>query len=167
MQPTTMRPTFVVSISVSADEAMDRIRQQLREQGQWESSASVGRCAELFVAAGERRVWSPHLSIHAEEAESGCVLHGRFSPRPEIWTMLMFLYFTVISVAFFATMFGCAQWMIKQSPWALSAAPIGTVIVIALHVISLIGQRLGRKQMRELRDRLDMVLHSAFSHEGS
>jgi hypothetical protein len=165
MQPTTMRPTFTVSLPVPADEAMQRIRSELKNHDQGASSISVGECAELFVSTKERRIWSPQLSIQVDEAESGSQLHGRFSPRPEIWTMLMFCYFTVTTLAFFGAMLGCAQWMIKQQPWALIAAPVGVAVVVTLHVVSLIGQRLGREQMHELRTRLDATLQTAFGIE--
>jgi hypothetical protein len=160
-----MRPTFRVELSTQADEAIERIGAALAASSDDGRSVSAGRCAELFVDERHRRIWSPHLSVQVEESEQGSVLLGRFSPRPEIWTLLMFLYFFTVTVVFFAAMLGCAQWMIGQTVWGLWVAAAGVLVIAGLHTASLIGQRLSREQMEQLRSRLDHVLSEAFPAE--
>ena len=103
MQVTKMRPSFAVNLSVPADDATERILHAVEACDPAGQSDSVGRCVELFVDPRERRLWSPHLSIQIEESEEGSRLRGRYAPRPEIWTLLMFLYFMTGSLVFFAT----------------------------------------------------------------
>jgi hypothetical protein len=162
MRTTVMRPTFAVDLTASADEAIERICTVLQANPDAGRAIWAGRCADLFVADLQRRIWSPRLSLHVEEAHDGCTLHGRFSPRPEIWTFLMFLYFLNVTVVFFAAMLGSAQWMIGERMWGFGVAVAGVLVIVLLHAASLIGQRLGHEQMQQLRKRLDDALLEAF-----
>ena len=162
MRSLKMRPAFTIPLPVPADEAMDRVRVELQAESPLCGAVSTGRCAELLVDRSQRRLWSPHLSIQVEEAEEGSLLRGRFSPRPEVWTLMMFLYFTILSLAFFGAMLGCAQWMIAQTPWGLLAVPVGLALTVMLHVASLIGQHLGAQQIHDLQMRIEAVLQRAF-----
>jgi hypothetical protein len=162
MRTATMRPTFVVELSSPADEAIERICRVLQAESSEGQTICAGRCAELFVADTQQRIWSPRLSLHVEDAQGGCTLHGRFSPRPEIWTFLMFLYFLTVTILFFAAMLGCAQWMIGETMWGFWGAAVGVLIMVLLHAASVIGQQLGHEQMQQLRQRLDDALQEAF-----
>jgi hypothetical protein len=157
-----MRPTFTVELPVGADEAIEQICQSLQANSSGGRSIFSGRNAELFVADQDRRIWSPRLSIQVEDSQGGCILHGRFAPRPEIWTFLMFLYFLTVTIVFFGVMLGCAQLMIGEAVWGLWAAAAGVLIIVGLHAASLIGQRLGNDQMEQLRKRLDDVVQASF-----
>jgi hypothetical protein len=157
-----MRPTFAVPLRLEADDAICRIEKEVKSAELGGRVISAGRCAEFSVAKSECRVWSPHLSIQLEEAEEGCVLHGRFAPRPEVWTFLMFLYFTMVFIVFIGGVYGYAQWVIGQRPWALVAVPAGLLLIGALHAASLVGQRLAHDQMERLHTNLNTVLDAAF-----
>jgi len=40
-----------------------------------------------------RSLLSPNLELELRESEAGTVLHGRFSPPPNVWTGFMGLFF--------------------------------------------------------------------------
>jgi hypothetical protein len=160
-----MRPTFAVDLPLPADEAAERISEGLEIHDSEGPSASLGRCTEFSVPRRDRRIWSPHLSVQVEDAGSASLLRGRFAPRPEIWTFLMFLYFTTGTLAFFGAMYGYAQWMIGQRPWALITVPAGLSVIALLHGTSVLGQVRARHQMEHLRGRLNGVLREAFGIE--
>jgi hypothetical protein len=119
------------------------------------------------VDSRQRRIWSPHLSLQIEPSENGSILNGRFSPRPDIWTLLMFLYFTILTLVFFGAMLGFAQRMIGQTAWGFVAVAVGLPLIGLLHLASLVGQQLGREQMAELRSRLDAALQMTFGIDSS
>jgi len=156
-----MRPEFTVELPVSADELMRCIESTLEQDNVRCRGRSARRCAELFVDQAERRFWSPHLSIQVQESGAGSVLSCRFSPRPELWTLIMFVYFLMAFGALFGSAFGYVQWLLGHAPWGLLALPIGILVIVLLHVASLIGQRLSSDQMDLLRERLDTVLECA------
>ena len=78
MQTTRMRPTFSIELSVTVDEAMERIEAELASSDHVGGGVSLGHCVELYVQPSERRLWSPHLSIQLEEADQGSVLNEPF-----------------------------------------------------------------------------------------
>ena len=151
-----MRPTFSVKLPLSADEAIDRIRTEVDASNL--NTMSAGRCAEFRVPESERRFWSPYLSVQLQDTADGSVLRGRFSPRPEIWTMFMFVYFVMTFAIFFGAAFGYVQWTLAYSPWGFLAVPIGILVIVLLHVASLVGQRLSSDQTVQLHEQLDLVL---------
>ena len=157
-QPTRMRPKFTVELPLSADELMQCIESILDDGNLRCRGTSARRCAELFVDESERRFWSPHLSIQVHEATNGSVLSCRYSPRPELWTFFMFVYFLMAFVVLFGSAFGYVQWLLGSTPWGLLAVPAGILVIVLLHGASLVGQRLSSDQMDLLRERLDTIL---------
>jgi hypothetical protein len=157
-----MRPRFSFELPVPADEAILRIRQELETPELRGSTMSAGRYTELMVDRSERKVWSPRLTVRIDDAPGGSTLSGRFSPRPDIWTGFMFVYFLVVFLVIFGATFGYVQQVSDETPWAYWAVPVGLLIIAGIHGASYMGQRLGAGQMRELRERLESVLSRQF-----
>jgi hypothetical protein len=158
MQATQLRPTFTVELPMQVDDAMQVIRQEIGSPECYGRVVSAGHCVEFFVDDKDKRLWSPYLSVQAQQEEQRTVLFGRFSPRPEVWTFVMFLYAINSFLVIFGAMFGYGQWAIERTPWALACIPVGVVCIAAIHISSMIGQRLSADQMHRLRDCLDQVL---------
>jgi len=177
-----MQPTFVLEVPGSADEAVTRLRQVIQnpECGGWAESA--GRVIDFKIAKAEQRFWSPHLSVQIGDLETShefdpipaetipvdaprAHLVARFSPRPEVWTMFMAIYFSTTICMFAAAIYAYVQWAMGAAPWALIGLPIGTVMIATLHLASLIGQGLSSDQMALLRERLDHTIAAAFITE--
>jgi hypothetical protein len=157
-----MQPTFRLNVPLSADQAMIQIRRAIKSPELNKHVVSAGPCVDYKIEADDRRFWSPHLSIQLQDTESGAELFGRFSPRPEIWTMCMALYFAAAICIFGAAIYGYVQWFLGSTPWAFVIVPISLFTIIALHVASMIGQSLSSDQMELLRARLDRTLEIAF-----
>ena len=122
------------------------------------TGVSVGRHAELFVPEVDRRLWSPWLSVTADEKEGGAVLRGQFAPHPSVWTFYHFLAFGLGFALLVGTTWGYAQWATETTPWALIAVPLVVVLSAALYLASQIGQRLGSEQMIQLRAALEELI---------
>lgn len=163
MKPFTMQPTFTRDVPLHADEVVARIRKVIRSAEIGKHIDSAGYVVDFKIDPAERRFWSPHLNVQVNEMESGSQLYCRFSPRPEVWTMFMFIYFIAAFVASAAAIYGYVQWFLGQSPWSLVIIPIAIVTIIALHAASLFGQSLSSDQMEELRDRFDETLQQALA----
>jgi hypothetical protein len=119
------------------------------------TGVSVGRHAELFVPEGERRVWSPWLSVTTEgNQEGGSLVRGRFAPHPHVWTLYMFLAFGLGFGLLVGATWGYAQWAMGETPWALLSVPVGIALASGLYLLSLIGQRLGAEQIEHLESAL-------------
>ncbi len=153
-----VRPRFELELADDPDQVMEKLRERLPECPNC-TGVSVGRHAELFVPEEEQRVWSPWLSVTAEEAdEGGAVVRGRFAPHPHIWTFYMFLSFGLGFSLLVGVTWGYAQWAMDQTPWALLSLPLGVVLGGALYLVSLTGQKLGEDQIDHLEDALVELL---------
>lgn len=158
VMPMPMQPTFRVEIAGPLDDALTRVRAAIARGVGGAHADAAGSCLDFRVAPEERRLWSPHLSVQLSATEGDVELFGRFSPRPEIWTLVMMLYFAAAFVAIGGGVYGCVQWLLGGTPWALAVVPTSLGAILGLHLMSLTGQRLSSDQMEHLRERLDRVL---------
>jgi len=122
------------------------------------SGVAVERHAELFVPETDRRVYSPWLSVTAESEAMGCRVRARFGPHPHVWTWYLFCTFATTFTVFVGLIWGYAQWVLDEKPWAFLAVPIGLVAVAVLWACSKLGQRLGHEQMNDLRMALEQMV---------
>lgn len=136
---------------------MERLRQRLPECPHC-TGVSVGRHAELFVPENKRQLWSPWLSITADDHGTGSLLSGRFAPHPNVWTFYLFLAFGIGFALLVGTTWGYAQWATGRAPWALASVPALLFLGALLLVASQVGQKLGGSQMDDLRAALDELI---------
>lgn len=146
-----IRPTFEIVTGLSVVEAMRRLRRAISGPGAAAVGCTATHHAELYIPEPARRPWSPWLSLELEEAPTGCLVRGRFSPHPAVWTLYMFLWFALGFAVLVGASWGYAQWATDSRPWALASLPVAAAAAAALFAVSLVGQRLGRHQMVELR----------------
>jgi len=131
-----MRPQFSVELPVPVDEAVLRLREGLEAPELHGSSMAAGRSADLLVDRSERRVWSPRLTVRIDDSPGGSIMRCRFSPRPDVWTGFMFVYFVVVILIVFGATLGYVQQVSDQAAWGYWAVPIGLPIIACIHVAS-------------------------------
>mgnify|MGYP001033082709 CR=1 FL=1 len=155
--PTHLRPSRRVHLSLSREEAVELVREFLVSTGSdcWEGK---GRWCELHLPESEQRLWTPYLSIRADHEPDGSSLFARFQPRAEVWTFFVFLYSAIAFLVLFGGVFGYVQWASGESAWGLWAVWIGIPALLAMHLASYLGQRLARAQTQELQRRFDTVV---------
>jgi hypothetical protein len=153
-----VRPSFSVPLSGEANELMELLRERIGKTDHVDCTSSKGRCAEFFVPEGERRLWSPYLSVQVDATGETTVLRGRFGPHPEVWTLYVFLSAAMGFMAVIGMILGFVQWQSGMEPWGLWGLYLGAPGLLCLYVVSAIGQRLSAHQMSDLRARLDSLL---------
>ena len=158
-----MQPTFRVTLPWEREEAKQRLRRAIQSDELSAHAESAGWVIDFQIESADQRFWSPHLSVQLncidepQSSEAFC----RFSPRPEIWTMVMAIYLVAACCFFAALIFGFVQWSMGNPPWSLVVVPISIVVIAGLHLDSLIGQGWSRDQMDLLRSRWDRTLELA------
>ena len=159
MDPVHLRPTFDLPLSLPREEAAERLRAGLAAvpvlAGRWHGK---GRWAELHVPSAEMRLWSPCLSMRLDDAEVGCSLHGRFGPRPEVWTFFMFLYVLIAFLTLFGSVLAYVQSASNEPAWGLWALWVGVPALGLMHGAAWVAQHRSRRQMAELLAELERVL---------
>lgn len=158
-----MQPTFRVQLPWEMDEAKRRIRFALASEELSEHAETAGWVVDYKVEPAERRFWSPHLSIQLHRLDDSELTEAfcRFSPRPEIWTMVMAIYMVAACCMFAALILAFVQWTMGNTPWALVVVPVSIIVIVGLHVASLVGQGWSRDQMQLLRSRWERTLEIA------
>ena len=158
-----MQPSFRVELPWEVEEAKNRIKRAIQSDELSDCADSAGKVIDYKIAASDQRFWSPHLSVQlygtdqAQSTEAFC----RFSPRPEIWTMVMAIYMVAACCLCGSLIFGFVQWAMGNRPWSLIVVPISILLIVGLHLASLVGQGWSRDQMHLLRSRWDRTLELA------
>lgn len=173
METLTLQPTFEVDVDLPLGEFMPKMRETLDRDEFRSRTITAGNCIDFKVDADCQRFWSPHLSVQVSSgiskdhqqstAPDHSKLYCRFSPRPEIWTMFMAMYATILGLIFVATIYGYVQWVLGNSPWPALLAPVGIGLIAVLHVGSKMGQSLSSDQMHTLKQRLTSAIEIATS----
>ncbi len=152
-----IRPNFELPATDDKQVVMNRLRDRLDECPLC-TGVSVGRHVELFIPEDERRIWSPWLSVSAEDSKNGSTLRGRFGPHPHVWTWYLFCAFGLGFACLVGLSLGYAQWAIERTPWALFLVPACLLAGASLYAVSLLGQRLGADHMLLLRHALEVLV---------
>lgn len=158
MAAARFRPSFRIRLSLPRDEAIKLLRSRVGQVVPANNWLGKGRWCEIHLPAGERRLWTPHLSLRLDHESDGSSLFVRYAPRPEVWTLFVFGYAAVAFLVLLGAVFGYVQWASDEAAWGLWAVWIGVPLLAALHLVSWVGQRLSAGQIDRLAGQLERVL---------
>ena len=147
---------------------MESLESQLPEAGDRIEGDLSSRHGVLRIREARRQFWSPNLDLtikeddEGEDAEAGFAkLWGTFSPRPEIWTGIVFSIGTLIVLSLFASIYGIAQLLLGQLPWALLIPAFGVLLAALIYTSALVGQGLSIGDMYAMRAFVDECVRKA------
>ena len=86
------------------------------------------------------------------------VLHGRFSPRPNVWTGFMAVYGVLSLVGLGGVMLGWAQTTVDEYPWGFWLGPAALALIAFVYGAAVIGQGLTQDEMYLLRNFVDRMV---------
>lgn len=147
-----LRPRFKMEFNESQQSLIDKFRINF-------SSVECKYCGKIVdghiiidVPAEENHFWSPQLNIEVEKLDNEkAIVRGLFGPKPQVWTLFMFIHFAV-AVAFIGfSIMWCVKYMINEDatfPMMMTVAL--PVFWFILYFLGRIGKKTGHKQMDEL-----------------
>jgi len=153
-----MRPTFEIPMKVDGTRTMARIKARLERGGGRVTGQVVGGHAYLQVPAEHQSLLSPHLNLQLLERGGRIVLHGRFGPRPNVWTGFMGLYGVLVLAGIGGAMLGWAQTTVDEYPWGFWLAPAAAALIAFVYGAAVIGQGLTQDEMYLLRNFVDHMV---------
>jgi len=146
-----MRPQFEIPVGDRGALVFARLREQLDAP----DAEYYGHVRRFFAFVrfpdARRSLLSPHLELELCESEAGTVLHGRFSPRPNVWTGFMALFFFLGMLGLSGLIYGLAQLMLDGPIWMMWSAPVSVALIAFIYGAAFIGQGLSNEEMFELR----------------
>lgn len=114
----------------------------------------VGHHVILDIAGEEVHYWSPQLNFRVEEDEDTpgrALIAGLIGPRPAVWTLFMFVYFSIGVAGFFITSYGISRYMVGERSVAIYGLPLAAVIMLTAYQAGQFGERLGAEQVDWLK----------------
>ncbi len=156
-----MRPTFNLTSASDVNSTLDQLRSLVSEDDYPIDGRIAGNAVMLVIPPRARHFWSPWLHIEVLEHTTNSPLasiQGRFAPNPSVWTGFMLTYIALITLIFFAAIFGFAQLIMHNPPWAFGLIPALLIAGAIMYWSSLVGQRLANSQMHELYDAVASVV---------
>jgi len=157
-----LRPRFTIDLDENHEKIIDKFKRSLKEkESKYPSRFSDGHII-VDVPRKEEHFWSPQLNMEIIETENNkSMLKGLFGPKPQVWTLFMFIHFVVgISFLIFAVML-YVNWSLERD----FIMPLMLVIFLpilwaVLYFLGRIGKSTGHKQMDDLHDLMTSILES-------
>ncbi len=160
--PIHLRPRFSIDLEVSHELMINKFKNVLKDSGCVFPSKFVDGHIIIDVPKKDEHFWSPQLNIEiVEVAENTSILKGLFGPKPQVWTLFMFIHF-VVGLAFM--IFGVmlyVKWSLDES----FVLPLMMVIFlpllwILLYFLGRIGKSTGHNQMDDLHDLMTNIIEN-------
>ncbi|OAD46680.1 hypothetical protein [Polaribacter atrinae] len=155
-----LRPRFSIDLKENSDELLQRITTYLKSDACIYRSRVADKHIFIDIPVKKSHFWSPQLHFEVvDAAENTSTLKGLFGPKPQVWTLFMFVHFVVATLFLGVGVFTYVQYRLGESlvfPIAiLVALPL---IWLLLYFLGSIGKETGKKQMKELHDFLITII---------
>ncbi len=108
----------------------------------------------LDIVGDEVHYWSPQLNFRIEEDEENekhSVMLGLIGPRPEVWTLFMFIYFSIGIVGFFISSYGFVQLFLGDYSNLILVLPLTILIMLTAYRVGKHGEKLAEDQTEMLK----------------
>jgi hypothetical protein len=104
----------------------------------------------IDIVEEDQHYWSPQLNFRVEQCEfdeNKTVVSGLIGPKPDVWSMFMFIYFFIGVLGFFISSFGIAKLLLGEySNWIL-ALPIAILFMLTAFGTGKYGEHLAKDQI--------------------
>lgn len=155
-----LRPRFTIDLNENQEKVIEKFKTTLKGNT-YPSRFSDGHII-IDVPRKEEHFWSPQLNLEVVETEENkSSVKGLFGPKPQVWTLFMFIHF-VVGIAFL--IFGVMLYV----NWSLNEnlmLPMLMVIFLplfwtVLYFLGRIGKSTGHQQMDDLHELMTAILES-------
>ena len=141
-----LRPRIRFEVAGEATALAGRVRQASADY----QVTVAGTYVVVRIPDERQHYWSPQLQVTLEDHHERVLVSGLITPMPAVWTLFAGIYALVLVLGFFGTIYGLAQWQLDQPPYALWSFPATLLLIGSVYAASMVGQRLGNEQTREL-----------------
>ncbi len=157
-----LRPRFRIELEESQEKLLERFRKAFRKEDCNFKTKIVDGHIVFDILEEDNHFWSPQLHVEVEKvSETSSVVKGLFGPKPQVWTLFMFIHFAaVIAFVSFLILF-YVKWTVKESTTFSIVMLIGLPILWGiLYFLGRLGKSTGKQQMLDLHSYLLKVLES-------
>jgi len=147
-----LKSRFSLRVKLSQKEVLDKFKKvKLKRENKYISKI-VSNHIVIDIPKNENKIWSPQLHLEViDDIDDKSILKGLFSPKPQIWTLFIFLHFVVgFSFFFFLIIAYTKSNLQKDYSLYITLCLITLVIWILLYILGQVGKRKGRGQMEDI-----------------
>ena len=114
----------------------------------------------IDVHKNEEHFWSPQLHVEVEDNENGgTLIKGLYGPKPQIWSLFMFMHFAVALAFMIFIVLTYTRWSLEQDySFALMMCIILPILWFVLYFIGRLGRKKGSAQIHQINAFLKDIL---------
>jgi len=156
-----LRPRFSIDLKENYKMILNRFSDEFKKDDFLFRGNIVDGHVFISVSKKEEHFWSPQLHLEIiKNTENTSTLKGLFGPKPQVWTLFMFIHF-VIGITFLGF---CVMLYSKISLNETIFFPLLMLVVlplvwILLYFLGKIGKDTGKNQMKKLHDFMITVIN--------
>ncbi|CAM1342957.1 GTP-binding protein [Tenacibaculum amylolyticum] len=147
-----LKPRFQIDFGMNADVLVSKISKEITDEKKYKIKL-VDNHMVIDIPEKENHYWSPQLNLEIEElTEKQSKIRGLFGPKPQVWTLFMFIHFGVATAfLIFATIAYTNFSLGKSNVLSIVMLVVLPVVWVTLYLIGRLGKSTGEPQMDELK----------------
>ena len=155
-----LRPRFSIDLEENSKELEKRIKGYLSNDKCNFRSRVVDHHVFIDIAEEKSHFWSPQLHLEiVNVGEKSSIIKGLFGPKPQVWTLFMFIHFIVATMFLGFGVMAYVRCRLDESLIFPITMLVGLPLVwILLYFLGKIGKDIGKNQMKELHDFLIQII---------
>ena len=157
-----LRPRFTIDLNDNDEEVLAQFSTEFKSDDCKFLGNIVDGHIFISVSKEEEHFWSPQLHLEIlKKTETTSLLKGLFGPKPQVWTLFMFIHF-IIGISFLG--FGVLLFtrISLNEPILL---PLIMMVFLPLfwtllYFLGKVGKDTGKNQMKDLHDFMIKVINN-------
>ena len=147
-----LKPRFHIDFDMEAKTLVSKIKTEVEQEEKFRTKI-VDNHLVIDVPLEKDQFWSPQLHIEIEELhEKSSKLKGLFGPKPQVWTLFMFIHFGVATAFVIFGIIAYSNWSLhKDMFFPIVMLIVLPIIWVTLYFLGSIGKATGKEQMEELK----------------
>jgi len=150
---THIRPRFKLNVNHPKEDLLEKAKMKLKQQNKIKGKV-IDNHIILDIHDNEIHYWSPQLNFRIEEDDENkgqSIIAGLIGPRPKVWTLFVFIYFSLGIIGFFVSSIGVSKWMLDEYSPTLWAFPVAVLFMLTANKAGKYGESLGKDQVELLK----------------
>ena len=154
-----LRPRFTLDLDGSHKNLLNLFSKEFKNSEVLIRGEITDEHIFISVPIKKEHFWSPQLHLEIVDNNKKILVKGLFGPKPQVWTMFMFVHFVVgISFLGFLVMLYSRITLNESIFFPILMMIVLPLIWTLLYFLGKIGKDTGKKQMHELHDFMEKVI---------
>lgn len=156
-----LRPRFSINCVRKSSEVLETVLLNLNKKPTKFKVKISENHFFIDIPIKEAHFWSPQLHFRIEEESGQTKIKGLFGPKPQVWTLFMFIHF-IIATSFvgFAIMFYVKNTLNSSVVFPVIMMVVLPILWFTLYLLGSLGKERGKKQMNDLKQFMKSILEN-------